>query len=242
MRLLWTIVSGVALGLTLAGASTARPVLAAHGLAKRDDFDDDHDAITTALHYARRLDVYRSMAEQIAALSPEDLRTFESLRPQRGEEVTLDDKRFFSRCLWDEGVTTRTGLKHALPVAVYCKRKLAEKKERDDRQKQARDQKRASAAANRQQRAATRAARRTELAAARRKRRTRGNQFARATVALAHVGRVLDAGLRRVFDPNAAPAASAATAGASARGALPAPLSLQKLESVLPRGRLWAEP
>ncbi|KAI9814985.1 MAG: hypothetical protein M1826_002117 [Phylliscum demangeonii] len=248
MRLSWTIISAVALG--LAGTSTARPAHAA-------DEPDGAAMLQTGLQYTvallagtyggmmleNHIGRSRGLLEtndprraQIAALSAQDLELLRRLQPQPGEEVTQADKKFFTTCMLDAGVTTKTAIKHALPVAVYCKRKLAQKQSRDRAKQWQRLTRKATRTAARKERQAKVDARRAALDQRRDERWH--NRFAKATTALEHVGRMLDSGLRRVFDPNSHPArtATAAAAGA-AHGALPWQFSSQKLESVLQRAR-----
>ncbi|KAI9833861.1 MAG: hypothetical protein M1826_006384 [Phylliscum demangeonii] len=150
-----------------------------------------------------------STRTQIAALSTEDRETLRQLRPRRGEVVTSLDKKFFSICLKANGATQKTAIKYILPIAVKCKQKLADIKARRRDWKQRQE-------AARQSKKAIIATRRAVLDARRAQRRHRNrNQFGRATVALDRVGRMLDVGLRRVFDPNFHPATTAAAAHGS---------------------------
>ncbi|KAI9830077.1 MAG: hypothetical protein M1826_005070 [Phylliscum demangeonii] len=149
----------------------------------------------------------RPVEEQIAALSAEDRETLRRLRPRWGEEVTEDDKKFFSNCLRNKGATKKMAIKYVLPIATFCKEMLFYKKYRPERQRIQRELKREIRTADANYRRDVIAARRAE----RRERNSRNrNKFARATVAVRQAGRVLDAGLRRVFDPNFHPASAAA--------------------------------
>ncbi|KAI9830796.1 MAG: hypothetical protein M1826_004430 [Phylliscum demangeonii] len=250
MRLAWPIVSAIA----LAAPSTARPLAAMHL---------DPDTIWTGFGYTiafltgaftgftveRKmgpvspplLDTTESLESQIAALSPQDRELLRQLGPRLGDLVTELDLEFFKSCLTRRGVTARTAIKYALPIAVYCKQQLDRKKEREL-------VKQWQAAGARRERNARRAARQMATMARRfeqQQRRSR-NQFARVTLALGRVGRWLGSGLRAVFDPNphSATAATAAAAAAAAHGALPWQGSSPRLEAVFQQqaGRLFAVP